>query len=126
MGGVTTGYDASRKVYSIHLDCLIHEAVSQPANASVSLTPSPWQSLPDTPLPQSTALAINGALLAIGGNLLRSKDIYHYRPRSRSWMKAGELPIGRSMCACAVLLSGEMFVAGGLGGNKRVDIASLE
>ena len=45
------------------------------------------QSLPDTPLTRCTALAFDGALLAVGED-----SIYHYQPSSRSWVEAGELP----------------------------------
>ena len=130
VGGYTAGGTASRKVLSVNLYCLIGDAVSQPASACAPPTPSPWEALPDTPLIWSTALAINGALLAIGGGWPRPKDIYLYQPSSRSWIKVGELPTKRSRCGCTVLPSGEVFVAGGVGagdvGIKQVDIALLE
>ena len=117
VGGFTITF-ASNKVFSVNLDRLIHQAISQPASA---IAPSPWQTLPDTPLANSTALAINGDLLAIGGGGLPwSKDIYQYQPSSTSWVKAGELPIPLSQCACRVLPSGEVFVAGH--GDKQVNL----
>ena len=95
LGGFTKGGTASQKVFSVCLDDLISQAVSQPASASAPPTPSPWQSLPDTPLRHSTALAFNGALLAVGGGgYFVGSAIYHYQPSSRSWVKAGELPTG--------------------------------
>ena len=119
---------AFQKVFSVCLDDLISQAVSQPASASAPPTPSPWQSLPDTPLTCSTALAFNGALLAVGGDLFGSRAIYHYQPSSRSWVRAGELPTGRSECTCTVLPSGDLYVAGGgaRGTEQRVDIASVQ
>ena len=119
LGGFTT------EVFSVCLDDLISQAVSQPASASAPPTPSPWQSLPDTPLPGSTALAFNGALLAVGGEL-GSTAIYHYKPSSRSWIKARELPTERHACTCTVLPSGDLYVAGGYGAKQRVDIASVQ
>ena len=92
LGGYTEGFAPSKKVFSVCLDDLISQAVSQPASASAPPTPSPWQSLPDTPLNYSTALAFNGALLVVGGGY-GSRAINHYQPSSRSWVKAGELPI---------------------------------
>ena len=128
LGGFTEGGAASQKVFSVCLDDLISQTVSQPASASAPPTPSPWQSLPDAPLKLSTALAFNGALLAIGGDFTGSTAIYHYHPSSRSWVKAGELPTKRSSCTCTVLPSGHLYVAGGgIGGivGGRVDIATI-
>ena len=130
LGGYTEGNTPSKKVFSVCLDDLISEAVSQPASASAPPTPSPWQSLSDTPLIQSTGLAFNGGLLAVGGcfkamTLLHSPDIYHYQPSSKRWVKAGELPIGQSGCTCTVLPSGDLFVAGGAS-EQRVGIASVQ
>ena len=125
LGGFTKGVIASKKVFSVCLDDLISQAVSQPASASAPPTPSPWQSLPDTPLEQSTALAFNGALLAVGGEY-GSTAIYHYQPSSRSWIRAGELPTKQCGCTCTVLPSGDLYVAGGGGANRRVDIASVQ
>ena len=95
LGGNTQGGVPSKKVFSVCLDDLISRAVSQPASASAPPTPSPWQSLPDTRLVGSTALAFNGALLAVGGGgfISASTAIYHYQPSRSSWIKAGELPI---------------------------------
>ena len=126
LGGYTKGGAASKKVFSVCLDDLISQAVSQPASASAPPTPSPWQSLPDTPLRHSTALAFNGALLAFGGGgYPGSTDIYHYQPSSRSWVKAGELPAGRHECTCTVLPSGDLYVAGYYC-SQQVDIASVQ
>ena len=128
LGGYTKEAASSKKVFSVCLDDLISQAVSQPtANASAPPTPSPWQSLPDTPLDCSTALAFNGALLAVGGwDNGGSTTIYHYQPSSRSWIYAGELPTERSECTCTVLPSGDLYVAGGDSNSQLVDIASVQ
>ena len=122
LGGYTKGLARSKKVFSVCLDDLISQAVSQADSASAPPTPSPWQSLPDTPLERSTALAFNGALLAIGG----STTIHLYQPSSRSWIRAGELPTERSCCTCTVLPSGDLYVTGGYGTEEQVDIASVQ
>ena len=124
LGGYTKGGIGSKKVFSVCLDDLISQAVSQPASASAPPTPSPWQSLPDTPLTGSTGLAFNGALLAVGGGY-GSTAIYRYQSSSRSWIKAGELPTERDCCACTVLPSGDLYMAGGYD-TERVDIASVQ
>ena len=126
LGGYTEGSAPSNKVFSVCLNDLISQAVSRPASASAPPTPSPWQSLPDTPLNRSTALAFNGALLGFGGDWMGSRAIYHYQPSSRSWVKAGELPTKQSECTCTVLPSGDLYVAGGAISGQRVDIASVQ
>ena len=126
LGGYTEEVKESKKVFSVCLDDLISQAVSKPASASTPPTPSPWQSLPDTPLKLSTALAFNGALLAVGGGDSHgSITIYHYQPSSRSWIKAGKMPTERSHCTCTVLPSGDLYVGGGSGATQ-VDIASIQ
>ena len=51
-------------------------ASAQPIPAAL---PPPWQSLPNTPMDGSTALAVNGALLAIGGGDYSGRSaIYMY------------------------------------------------
>ena len=117
---------ANKHVFSVCLDELISQAVSQRAGDATSRsTPSPWQTLTDTPLPHSTVLVVNRALLAVGGS--DSSAIHHYQPSSKRWVKVGALPTKRWMCACTVLPSGEIFVAGGGGENDqlRVDIGTI-
>ena len=77
--------------------------------------------------PYSTAVALNETLLAVGGLYGSSSDIHLYQHNAKKWIKVGELPIGRSQCACAVLPSGELFVAGGdaRGSEQHVDIAQM-
>ena len=124
LGGYSGGL-FGKKVYSVYLDDLISQAVPQSAGTSAPSTPSPWTTMPDTPLSGSTALCLNGALMTVGGSG-GSTSIYHYQPSTRSWIKAGELPAGRSNCVCTVLPSGEVFVTGGSNNNKQVDIASVQ
>ena len=124
LGGYS-GERASKKVFCVNLDDLISQALSQPAGASAPPTPSPWMTLTDTPTAFSTAFSLNGSLLSVGG-LWGSTAIYHYQPTSKNWIKAGELPAGRSRCACTVLPSGEVFVAGDWSNSERVDIASIQ
>ena len=123
--GFSSPIKANKHVSSICLDELISQAVSQSAVATSPSTPSPWQTLPDTPLEHSTVLVLNRTLLAVGG--LRSSAIHVYRPMNSSWVKVGDMPTKRLQCACIVLPSGEIFVAGGYSGSDgdRVDIATI-
>lgn len=106
VGGLIDNTTFSKRVYSVHIDRLISQN---------SDTQSPWSTLPDTPGTQAMAVALNGALLAVGG---MGADIYMYQPSTRSWENIGRLRIGRSACACVVLSSGEVLVAGG--GERKV------
>ena len=108
-GGVLCQRLPNKHIFSVCLDDLISQACSQ--FATCSLTSTPWQALPESPLHFSTAIILNGALLTVGGS--RSSSIHHYQPGSRSWVKVGDLPVRLSQCACAVLPNGEMLVAGG-------------
>ena len=125
LGGFSGGVVASKKVFCVNLDDLISQALSQPAGASAPPTPSPWMTLTDTPEARSTAFSFNGSLLSVGGSG-GSTAIYHYQPSSKNWIKAGELPAGQSRCACTVLPSWEVFVAGGGYNSEQVDIASVQ
>ncbi len=120
LGGYTKGRVPSKKVFSVCLEDLVSQA-------DTHSMPSPWQSLSDTPLTRSTALAFKGALLAIGGGYLGNCAIYYYQPSTERWIEAGAegLPTRRSQCICACLPNGDMYVTGGDPGIvARVDIAS--
>ena len=117
----------NKHVFSVNLDELISQALSQSAGNTSLPQPSPWQTQTDTPLKHSTVLVLNGALLTVGG--YESSAIHHYQPSSRSWVKVGDLPTERWMCACTVLSNGEIFVAGGYTSmferSVRVDLGVL-
>ena len=106
--------DFHNKVFSVCLDQLISQALFSDTHHTPA---SQWLTLPDTPASLSTALALKGTLLAVGGvkneDLNLSSPIYLYRPSSESWVETGKLPVSRITCACTVLPSGEVFIAGG-------------
>ena len=107
----------NKHVFSVCLDELISQAVSWSAHATASLSiPSLWHTLIDLPLTRSALLVLNGALLAVGG--YETSAIHHYQPSSRSWIKVGELLTARWECACTILPSGEILVAGGCNGSS--------
>ena len=126
-GGYSSVGVPNRHVFSVCLDELISQAVSQSADATaLPSTPSPWQTLTDLPPTYSTVLILNGALLAVGGK--GSSAIHLYQPSRRSWVEVGDLPTARQECACTILPSGEIFVAGGYKNNiiTNVDIAAID
>ena len=124
LSGGFSSQGSNKHVFSVCLDELISQAVSESAGTTSPSTPSPWQTLTDTPLTLSTVLLLNGALLIVGGN--DSSAIHHYKPSHKSWVKVGDLPTVRWFCACTVLPNGEIFVAGGNGVNGwRTDIGAI-
>ena len=122
MGGFTNLW--RKLVMSICVEHIISEAISQPAVANSS-TLSRWKSLPNTPSETTTALAFQGALLAVGGGgggyRSSSSIIYLYQPSTSKWIKAGNMPNGQSMAACTVL---HTMVAVG-GGRDVYSIAQV-
>ena len=113
------GAEPSKQVICASLDDIISQAVSKPSTRSAAL----WQVIAPTPLIRSTALVLNGSLLAVGGDG-GSSAIYLYQPKSKCWIRAGELPNDRAECACTVLPCGKFVV---LGGNvlQSIDIGAL-
>ena len=110
LGGYSIEVISTDRVLCINLNNLIIQAISQPHTSSL---PAEWRFLSKTPTTRSTALALNGALLAVGGES-EGSAVCLYQPRSRRWAKV-ETPfcIGREQCACTVLPSGKVFVVGG-------------
>ena len=109
--GFTSLAESNKHVFSVCLDELISQAVSQSAGTTSPPTTSPWQTLIELPVALSTVLIIRGSLLTVGGE--DSSAIHLYQPSRGSWVKVGDLPTQRWQCACIVLPSGEIFVAGG-------------
>ena len=127
-GWISNGMRPNEHVFSVSLDKLISNAVSPSTGAN----PSPWSTLEDLPVTLSTALALQGSLLAVGG--WESSAIHAYQSSSKSWVKVGDLPREQRKCGCAILPNGELLVAGGRYEEKgrialssyRVDIATIE
>ena len=125
LGGFS-GNRASCRVLSANLDDLI----SFHSCSTCTAMQSPWKPMPNVPLSFSTALSLKGTLLAVGGRDVTQhcevKSIYLYKTHTKSWIKVGELPTERWQCACTVLPTGELFIAGN--GNmiqKQVDLAIM-
>ena len=107
-------------------------SVSLSALTQTDKPPAQWHTLPDTPLEYSTAIAVHGSLLAVGGSHggQRSSAIHVYDQEKNTWNKVGDLPTERQYCGCCLLLSGEILVAGGDVGNynwtSRMDAAAVK
>ena len=96
-------------------------SVSLSALTQSAKPPAVWRTLPDAPLEYSTAIAVHGSLLAVGGSHggQRSSAIHVYNQEKNAWNKVGDLPTERTYCACCLLSSGEILVAGGRDRNSN-------
>ena len=119
--GMTT---ASKSLLRVHLPTLISHTL-QGKNRDTSI----WEKMPDVPLYYSTLFSIGNMLLTAGGNssgmagallsTLHIKnnesnvDIHLFNPHTNQWLKIGDLPEPAMECACCVLPSGKLLVAGG-------------
>ena len=106
-------------------------SVSLSALTETDKPPSQWRTLPNAPLGYSTAIAVHGSLLAVGGShgQQRSSAIHVYDQEKNVWNKVGDLPTKRQDCACCLLPSGEILVAGGKhrsGWTSRMDVAGVK
>ena len=104
-------------------------SVSLSALTQTDKPPAQWHTVPDAPLEDSTAIAVHGSLLAVGGSHggQRSSAIHVYDQEKNAWNKVGDLPTERRDCACCLLPSGEILVAGGEDRNgltTRMDAAA--
>ena len=122
LGGFTRSRP-SRRVLHVQLSDLIAKDDSQMPS---SPTVSPWQSLPAESLfIGSTAVALSGTLLSIGGDVRGNTSILMYQPSSLSWIEVGTLPSARYQCVSVILPCGKMFVACGGINPTQVDIAMI-
>ena len=70
-----------------------------------------------------TQYTVPGSLMAVGGS--GGDAIYLYHHDSRSWVKVGDLPGEKLQCACAVLPSEDIFLAGGAHTETTVELLTL-
>ena len=107
-------------------------SVSLSALTQTDKPPAQWRTLPDAPLERSTTIAVHGSLLAVGGSHggQSSSAIHVYDQEKKVWNKVGDLPTERTYCACCLLPSGEILVAGGEDRNgsasRRMDVAAVK
>ena len=108
-------------------------SVSLSALTQTDTSPAQWRTLPNVPLEDSTAIAVHGSLLAVGGRHGRQSSAIHvYDQKKNAWNKVDDLPTERRDCACCLLPSGEILVAGGRGpgpgrgSTSRMDVAAVK
>ena len=105
----------SKSLLRVSLPTLISHTL-QGKNHDTSI----WEKMPDVSFYNTTLFSIGNMLLTAGGNrgtltVKPSADIYLFNPHTNKWVKIGELPESRFSCACTVLPSGKLLVAGGQG-----------
>ena len=96
-----------------------------------------WERIPNVAHTRTTLFSIGNMLLTAGGDRRGgiastlsvffpyifhegSADIHLFNPHTKEWLKIGELPEPRISCACTVLPSGKLLVAGGYDDNGRL------
>ena len=87
-----------------------------------------WRRAAGAPYYRSTAVSVKGQLLAIGGNdehHKKTSDIVAYNPNSDSWQNMGHMAAPRHTTLVVVLPSNQLIVAGGWGGDTKVEIGNV-
>ena len=90
-----------------------------------------WYRIADVPVYRSTCAAINGELVAVGGEDIKGRsvaDIYKYNPIGNFWNINGILPTGRRQYLVAVLPTNEVMVTGGyiiISFSNRTDLVEI-
>ena len=90
--------------------------------------PAVWRRAADAPYYGSTAVSVGGQLLAIGGEDEARKNtsaIVAYDPTSDSWQDMGHMTTPRSYPLVALLPSNKLIAAGGIRGEKKVEIGNV-
>ena len=121
----------SKSLLRVSLPTLISHA-QQGKNRDTSI----WEKMPDVPLYFTTLFSIGNMLLTAGGSLsgtvgvllsvmhvkkdIISADIHLFNPHINQWLKIGDLPEPRRTCACYVLPSGKLLMAGGESSNSSL------
>ena len=107
------GYDKDNCCTKSALTCSLTSLLQSCSEVS---SHSVWNSIADAPLYKATCVAVDGELLAIGGQGDENKaksDIYKYVPTSDSWKLVTNMPTPRFRCLVAVFPSREIVVVGG-------------
>ena len=88
---------------------------------------SVWHRVADVPVYGSTCAAVNGELVAVGGEDAEVKStsaVYKYNPTANSWYIICDILTARAYCLVAVLPTNEMMVVGGY--TDKVEIANIQ
>ena len=125
LGGFSEKYDNTKSVLTCSLTKLLQ---------SGSYTSSVWHRITDVPVYRSTCAAVNGELVAVGGEDAKTTSaVYKYNPTTDSWNIISNMPTARNHCLVVVFPINEMMVVGGNTSNfiwsmciDKVEIASIQ
>ena len=119
------GFDQNDRTLSVLTSSITDLLHQQQETAN---QPAVWRRAADAPYYGSTAVSVGGQLLAIGGYDEAYKNtsaIVAYDPTSDSWQDMGHMTTPRWRPLVALLPSNELIVAGGFGGEKKVEIGNV-
>ena len=106
------GFDKNGPSKSV-LTCSLTELLQSCSEAS----PDPvWHRIADVPVYHSTCAAVNGELVAVGGEDAKhgiTSAVHKYNPTTDSWDIISNMPTARYCCLVAVFPTDEMMVVGG-------------
>ena len=101
-------------VYSVSLPDLISRTLS---SSSGSTHHDMWKKISGLGHYWSTPLCMSGALLAVGGRMVKDKEsvntIHRYVPETEEWVEVGQLPSPLYDCTCTFTLDQKILVFGG-------------
>ena len=110
LGGLDKNGDGIKSV----LTCSVTELLQ---SRSETLSDSVWHRITDVPMYCSTCAAVNGELVAVGGQdaegMMIISSVYKYNTTTDSWDIISNMPTARSFSLVAVLPTNEMMVVGG-------------
>ena len=87
-----------------------------------------WKRISDAPVYRSTCVAVDGELLAVGGENDQSKAtsaVYQHDTNSDLWRHISNMPMFRYHCFVVVLPTNEMMVVGGSEGMRNTDTVMI-
>ena len=112
----------TQAVFCCSLPTLLEDTLPQMATDAMgngSSGDSVWRTFVDAPRFASTAAALGGCLLALGGsdeNLEHKSGALHvYSPLTSSWVRIEDIPVECFACASTRLSTGEIMLIGGMG-----------
>ena len=124
------GLDQNGKTLSVltsSITDLLHQQQETANQPTVNQT-AVWRRAADAPYYCSTAVSVGGQLLAIGGEDEHNKNtsaVVAYDATSDSWRDMGHMATPRSCPLVAVLPNNQLIVAGGIGGDTKVEIGNV-